>query len=357
MMFLYGRAYIDRGVKFVSHVVLDKTRMELIPRARLTTQFLESNASTHESVFGAIAEIVDNAYDSGSKKLEIDIGKPDGDSCGDYYILMRDSGCGMSPTDVANVIAYGWTSKTDDPLMIGMYGNGLKSGSMRVGNDCLIMTKRNNECSALMISRTFIENKTNKENEVICPCPSWKIVADKTSGQVDKLPMHETKTFTNLDAEALEITRHDTEVDLLLKYSPFSTEEELLGEFDQLAESGTCIYLYNLSLTEQGQPELCIDYNGHDEQQDDLIDVGNHDDQAISSLRTYLMSLYLKPKMEIYLRQTLIRPIRVQDLMHERRKFILPQQKFRSIAKSKIATLKDQAKKMEQKARKAKGAV
>jgi len=35
--------------------------MDLIPRARLTTQFLESNASTHESVFGAIAEIVDNA--------------------------------------------------------------------------------------------------------------------------------------------------------------------------------------------------------------------------------------------------------------------------------------------------------
>ena len=61
--------------------------------------------------------------------------------------------------------------------------------------------------------------------------------------------------------------------------------------------------------------------------------------------------------MEIYLRQTLIRPIRVQDLMHERRKFILPQQKFRSIAKTKIAMLKDQVKKLEQKARKAKGAV
>ena len=66
--------------------------MDLIPRARLTTQFLESNASTHESVFGAIAEIVDNAYDSGSRKLEIDIGKPDTENFGEYYILMRDFG-------------------------------------------------------------------------------------------------------------------------------------------------------------------------------------------------------------------------------------------------------------------------
>ena len=66
--------------------------MEYIPRARLTTQFLESNASTHESVFGAIAEIVDNAYDSGSNKLEIDIAEPDNDSCGSYYILLRDAG-------------------------------------------------------------------------------------------------------------------------------------------------------------------------------------------------------------------------------------------------------------------------
>ena len=91
--------------------------------------------------------------------------------------------------------------------------------------------------------------------------------------------------------------------------------------------------------------------------QDDIIDIGNKDDLAISSLKAYLTNLYLKPKMEIYLRQTLIVPTRVHDLMHERRKFILPQQKFRSIAKTKIAMLNDQKKKLEQKLRKAKGAV
>ena len=63
----------------------------------------------------------------------------------------------MTASEIYNVIAYGWSNKTDDPEMIGMYGNGLKSGSMRVGNDCLILSKKENECSALMISQTFIK--------------------------------------------------------------------------------------------------------------------------------------------------------------------------------------------------------
>jgi len=335
--------------------------MDLIPRARLTTQFLESNASTHESVFGAIAEIVDNAYDSGSKKLEIDIDKPQNELCGDFYILLRDAGCGMSADDIFNVIAYGWSNKTNNPEMIGMYGNGLKSGSMRVANDCLILTKKNNECSALMISRTFIENPDNKENEVICPCPSWKIVTDSSSGSISKMPMHEYEDEQNkdkandkaaLDKLHQRMERHDMEVDLITKYSPFTTEEDLLAEFDSLdGSSGTCIYLYNLCLNENGVTELSID---HDDT-DDIMDVGINEEHPAKSLKRYLCDLYLKPKMEVYLRQSLIRPIRVQDLMHERRKYILPDKKFRSSAKTKVAELKEKRKKLDQKLKKAKG--
>ena len=61
--------------------------------------------------------------------------------------------------------------------------------------------------------------------------------------------------------------------------------------------------------------------------------------------------------MEVYLRQSLIRPIRVQDLMHERRKYILPDKKFRSSAKTKVAELKEKRKKLDQKLKKAKGSV
>ena len=65
-----------------------------------------------------------------------------------------------------NVIAYGYSSKNDNPEMIGMYGNGLKSGSMRVGNDCLVLSIKDNELSALMISQTFIRSShAGFENE------------------------------------------------------------------------------------------------------------------------------------------------------------------------------------------------
>ena len=61
--------------------------------------------------------------------------------------------------------------------------------------------------------------------------------------------------------------------------------------------------------------------------------------------------------MEIYLRGKLIVPTRPYDLMYERRKYILPQQKFRSLSKQKAAALKEKKKKIEKKVRDAKGKV
>ena len=86
-------------------------------------------------------------------------------------------------------------------------------------------------------------------------------------------------------------------------------------------------------------------------------DYPNRKESPAKSLKRYLCDLYLKPKMEVYLRQSLIRPIRVQDLMHERRKYILPDKKFRSSAKTKVAELKEKRKKLDQKLKKAKGSV
>lgn len=64
----------------------------------------------------------------------------------------------MTSKEMFNVIAYGFSNKNDNPEMIGMYGNGLKSGSMRVGNDCLVFSVKNDEMSVLMISQTFIKS-------------------------------------------------------------------------------------------------------------------------------------------------------------------------------------------------------
>ena len=110
--------------------------------------------------------------------------------------------------------------------------------------------------------------------------------------------MHETKQHASLDDEEKEITRHDTEVDLLTRYSPFSNEEDLLAEFDSIAGSGTCIYLYNLCLTEQGRTELSID---DDEEQDDILDVGNNEHQEVKSLKESVFYWQLQNKVEMFL--------------------------------------------------------
>ncbi|CBY19266.1 unnamed protein product [Oikopleura dioica] len=326
--------------------------MELIPRARLTTAFLESNASTHESVFGAIAEIVDNAYDSGSPKLDIELKSVDEHENlqGKSYISFRDVGCGMTSKEMFNVIAYGFSNKNDNPEMIGMYGNGLKSGSMRVGNDCLVFSVKNDEMSVLMISQTFIKSShagyENLNNEVICPLPSWKVIADKVNGSVTYKPIYD-KTKD----EKQEEMRHKTEVELITSYSPFCSEEQLLEQFYGLESHGTIIILFQLNLNERGEPELTGDLD-----ELDIHDVGDQANTA-NSLRNYLSTLYLKPRMQLHLRQEIIKPVRINDLMYERRKYNLPKSKFRSTAKAKIADLKEKKKKISNKIKKVKSEI
>ena len=83
--------------------------------------------------------------------------------------------------------------------------------------------------------------------------------------------------------------------------------KSIVAEFDSIdGPSGTCIYLYQLQLNERGEPELSIDSC---EQGEDIHELG---DQEEKSLKSFLSNLYLKPKMEIYLRNAQIRPVRIQ---------------------------------------------
>ena len=45
-----------------------------------------------ENVITIFHILIEIFSDSGSKKLEIDIAKPDNEQCGDFYILLRDYG-------------------------------------------------------------------------------------------------------------------------------------------------------------------------------------------------------------------------------------------------------------------------
>lgn len=67
--------------------------------------------------------------------------------------------------EAENVIVFGSSKKTNEEENVGMYGNGLKSGSMRLGKDMMVFTKKDEVLTCLMISRTFFkeENVTQVE--------------------------------------------------------------------------------------------------------------------------------------------------------------------------------------------------
>lgn len=52
-------------------------------------------------------------------------------------------------------------------MAVGVYGNGFKSGSMRLGRDALIFTKNGGSQSVGLLSQTYLENV--KAQAVIIP--------------------------------------------------------------------------------------------------------------------------------------------------------------------------------------------
>lgn len=60
---------------------------------------------------------------------------------------------------------------------IGQYGNGFKSGSMRLGKDAVVFTKNTNSMSVAFLSQTFLEDV--KANAVLVPMVTWDLSRSK----------------------------------------------------------------------------------------------------------------------------------------------------------------------------------
>ncbi|KMZ66433.1 hypothetical protein ZOSMA_29G00820 [Zostera marina] len=115
-------------------------------RARVHPRFLHSNTTSHKCEFGAIAELVDNTVDEISNGVTfIKIDRCENRKCtGDPILLFQDDGCGMEPDDIRKCMSLGFSSKTSDN-MIGQYGNGFKTSTMRLGTDVIVFRCKNNQ--------------------------------------------------------------------------------------------------------------------------------------------------------------------------------------------------------------------
>jgi len=68
---------------------------DCLNKAQLSFEYLHTNSTTHTFLFGALAELIDNSRDAGTRNLDIYTCK-DPSLRGGFYLTFLDDGCGMN---------------------------------------------------------------------------------------------------------------------------------------------------------------------------------------------------------------------------------------------------------------------
>ncbi|KAJ0243403.1 Protein MICRORCHIDIA 5 [Hirschfeldia incana] len=290
----------------------DDNEDEPVPRycsndaaVRVHPQFLHANATSHKWALGALAELLDNSLDevcNGATYVHVNsaINEKDGKSS---ILIVEDNGGGMDPGRFRECLSLGYSRKRNMANKVGQYGNGFKTSTMRLGADAIVFSRCRGTNgikttqSIGMLSYTFLYE--TRKCEAIVPTVDFELV----------------------DNAWKEITYNSTDewydnLETIVKWSPYSSQEALFEQFDFLEEQGTRIVIYNLWEDDEGKLELDFDTDPHDIQ---LRGV-NRDEKNIEmaktypnsrhfltyrhSLRSYVSILYLRlpPKFKIILR-------------------------------------------------------
>ncbi|XP_076928183.1 protein MICRORCHIDIA 6-like [Bidens hawaiensis] len=253
-------------------------------------KFLHSNATSHKWAFGAIAELIDNAVDEIQKNAKfVYIDKTINPRNGCTALLIQDDGSGMDPEAMRHCLSFGFSDKKSQ-FAIGKYGNGFKTSTMRLGADAIIFSRHITNTTITqsigLLSYTFLTREGYDRIVVPMVHYEYNLV---------------TETFDPLHAPNNESPNSNLSV--ILKWSPYSTEEELLDQFGNIGYNGTKIIVYNLWLDDDGNMELDFESDPEDIR---ITWDGNGNakrkaatDQHIAnrlrySLRAYLSILYLK---------------------------------------------------------------
>ncbi|XP_077977711.1 MORC family CW-type zinc finger protein 3-like [Glandiceps talaboti] len=263
----------------------------------MSPKYLHTNSTSHTWPFSAIAELIDNAYDPdvAAKSLWIDVRYIRSELCFSF----TDDGNGMNEGKLHKMLSFGFCEKVEvnGHQPVGHYGNGFKSGSMRLGKDAIVFTKKDKLLAVGFLSQTYL-SAINAET-VMVPIAVW----------------HKKKSSKyTVDGDA--------SIAAILKFSLFRTELELLNEFKAIkGDHGTRIIIYKLRTDSTGRSEFDFDSDKTDISiPDDSFQPTNIAGPSTSrpnykkpdrqddvpscdySLRAYCSILYLHPKMKIVLR-------------------------------------------------------
>ena len=117
------------------------------------------------------AEIIDNAADPDvdAKKIHISAeALPDGKPA----LILQDDGNGLDHEGLHKLLSFGYNDKAERfKGTIGRYGNGFKSGSMRLGKDALVFTRHRHGPT---MSVGFLSREPC--TSLLCPCPYESVI-------------------------------------------------------------------------------------------------------------------------------------------------------------------------------------
>ncbi|KAL1566503.1 protein MICRORCHIDIA 7-like [Salvia divinorum] len=271
---------------------------------RVHPRFLHSNATSHKWALGAFAELLDNSLDevcNGATYANIDMVTSNKD--GSKMLLIEDNGGGMDMEKMRHCMSLGYSAKRKMVDTIGQYGNGFKTSTMRLGADVIVFSRccgKNGQRSTQsigLLSYTFLRS-TGKE-DIVVPMLDY----ERSGQDLNKI----------IRSSAYDWDRN---VETILQWSPFSSEADLLRQFNQMQDQGTRVIIYNIWEDDEGLLELDFDTDPHDIQ----IRGVNRDEKSIDmakkypnskhfltyrhSLRSYTAILYLRipPGFRIILR-------------------------------------------------------
>ncbi|NXW07023.1 MORC3 protein, partial [Fregetta grallaria] len=182
----------------------------------------------------------DNAYDPdvSAKQIWIDKTVINDNIC----LTFTDNGNGMNSEKLHKMLSFGFSEKSvmNGRVPVGLYGNGFKSGSMRLGKDAIVFTKNGETMSVGLLSQTFLE--VTKAEHVMVP-----IV-----------------TFNNQHI-LTTISESKNSLKAILTHSLFCTEEKLLAELDAIiGKKGTRIIIWNLRRDKNEKTEFDFDKDKYD---------------------------------------------------------------------------------------------
>jgi hypothetical protein len=142
-------------------------------------------------------------------------------SPGVMALTVQDDGFGMHRGQLQNMLSFGFSSKEHVVGNVGRFGIGFKSGSMRLANDALILTRQEDTASVALLSTTFLN--AIDADDILIPMFTWTVEPGSSAGK-----------HTYVAHTPGNTAEWEENMGVLEEYTYLKSEQAVLAELDKI---------------------------------------------------------------------------------------------------------------------------